>query len=586
MAVKFVLVDRFRKLSQRRRYLIGAVLLYIVLILGAASLAAWQSQRLITQIKHGEYLLASATANTTSTALNTLKWLTLGIVPDIAFAQKATTLLATNRPLLFWLSQLQTEPFQPTESPLPFKSVETFSNQLTNLTNQCAKTWFIASFKNGGICNLLTTANQLTHDLLPTLENHLDQNHTYIVLFQNSEELRASGGFMGSFARVTVGAQGISELTIQDIYEPDGQFQGFVPAPPGVAEYLSSGNGLRLPDANWAAHFPTAAQTILSYFSLGKEQDIDGIIAINSSLIEKLLAITGDIYLPDYQTNISATTFTTLARADRDSFFPGSKQKQHFLTSFMTQLKIRLSELSPSQRQALAELVTTSIASKDILAFSTNPNFQTFLSSHHVTGELIQPNTTDLLYLLESNVGINKANKGVTRQVAINRENYRQTTTITFTNENPTSPPPTSADKNLDYFNYQRLIVPTSWQVESISNARDTINDNRGSTNQNQAPTTWSEQIITNDYGHQFKQIGYLVSVPAGSSASTSISFKTPAVVDAVIDSTPTSTHTITPYSLTLIKQPGLAATPYTITWQDQNQTILLDQDTQLQFKL
>lgn len=545
---------------------IWVIALYIVVLALVGIIASWQGYQLLTHAKKNDYLSLSSTASKAHVSITTLNWLSLGLIPDLQFAQQTTHLLASNRPLFFWLSQLQANPFQITESPLAPQSIEVVIAQLTQLSTECSKTWFIQKMNHHSLCAILTKSSQLGKATLPIIQTHLEEPKTYIILFQNSEELRASGGFMGSFARVTVGAQGLSELSIQDIYEPDGQFQGFVPAPPGVAEYLSSGNGLRLPDANWAADFPTAAQTILSYFSLGKEQDIDGIIALNSSLIEKLLTITGDIYLPDYQTNISATTFTTLARADRDSFFPGSKQKQHFLTSFMTQLKIRLGELSPAQRQALLELLAASTSSKDILAFSTDPALQTILANYHLTGELTNPPTTDYLYLLESNVGINKANKGITRQVAVSRENYRQTTTITFTNQNPTLPPATSADANLDYFNYQRLIVPTSWQVESITAA-------------NQPVQTWHEQIISNSQRSQFKQVGYLVSVPTGSSTTTNISFTTPAVIAA--GAAPSSD-----YSLTLVKQPGLPATPYRVTWQGQHQTVLLDQDSQLHFKL
>jgi hypothetical protein len=326
---------------------------------------------------------------------------------------------------------------------------------------------------------------------------------------------------------------------------------------------------LRLPDANWAANFPTAAQTILSYFSFGNQHNIDGIIAINSSLVEKLLAITGDIYLPDYQTNVSAATFSTLARADRDEFFPGSKQKQHFLSSFMNQLKLRLSELSPHQQQQVLELIKTSFLSKDILLYSTEPNLQQIFAEHHATGQLTYDGVPNYFYLLESNVGINKANKNISRQVAINVTDTQLEVTILFANHNPAQPPADSADQNLDYANYQRVIVPPSWQLSQLK--------------VNQQPlATWDENTITTDAGEEFKQLGFFAGIPAAQTGQISFVLTLPTTNSFSLDKPRTAPQNTLP----LVKQPGLPPTPYTITHRGQSQTIILDQDTQLHLPL
>lgn len=484
----------------------------------------------------------------TQTALRLLDFSTASIIPDLGFAHYTVTLVADNYPLLFWLDQLNADPFLPTESPLSSKIITELSQKLELIPELCQKTWFIQHLSDGKICQKIETVVNFQQSFAPFIVKHLEQDHTYIILFQNSEELRASGGFMGSFAKIVVGAQGLSYLEIQDIYEPDGQFTGFVPAPPGVAEYLSSGNGLRLPDANWAADFPSAAQTILSYFSFGNHQAIDGIIAINSSLIEKLLQITGDIYLPDYDTNVSATTFSNLARANRDEFFPGSKQKQHFLSSFMTQLKLRLTQLSPSQQNALIKLLEASFASKDVLMYSTDPELQAVLEKNQVTGSLTQDTQPNFIYLLESNVGINKANKLVNRQVRVTITEPSIELHLTIKNQNT----------NLDYANYQRIIVPTGWQLQQLS--------------LNGIPTTsWSETTHTPNPNSSYKELGFLVGVPANQESNIIakiISSNQPSLLDSK--------------GLTIIKQPGLPATPYEVIWLGKTNTFLLDQDTQL----
>jgi len=486
------------------------------------------------------------------------------VIPDIRFLIRASLLPAKYKNLSVWAQEIREHPFSPTTTKLTTDDIADLEVEIKKLATSCKNTWFIKHYlirlHEALSCESLEKLSAYFVHAKPFLESHLSTPHTYLVLFQNSEELRASGGFMGSFARLTVSGNGIEQLEIQDIYEPDGQFTGYIPAPPGVFEYLSSGNGLRLPDANWAADFPSAAQTILAYFSFGKQSSVDGLIAINSSLIEKILASTGDIYLPDYQTNISATTFTTLARSNRDEFFPGSKQKQHFLTSFMTQLKLRLSELSSSQQQELLTLLLKSIQTKDTLFYSTDPDLQSLLQSSNATGSVSYPqsNPNSYLYLLESNVGINKANKQVERQITLELDDYQSNITLHFENKNPTQPPTDSNDDNLNYANYQRVLVPASWQLLEI-----TING------QKIPVETIDDNIITTKSQDQFRQVGFLIQIQAQTKSSATITFSKLAT-DIAASKT----------SIFLQKQPGQKATPYTITWRGISQTLILDQDT------
>src|SRR3989344_469487 len=73
---------------------------------------------------------------------------------------------------------------------------------------------------------------------------------TYIVLLQNNTELRATGGFMGSYARIETDKAGIKKIEVQDIYQPDGQIAGHVEPPYPVQEAFRQG-WWKLRDSNW-----------------------------------------------------------------------------------------------------------------------------------------------------------------------------------------------------------------------------------------------------------------------------------------------------------------------------------------------
>lgn len=367
-----------------------------------------------------------------------------------------------------------------------------------------------------------------------------------IVLLQNDEELRATGGFMGSYLKISLNQGNITNFYIEDIYQPQGQISAFKEAPPGAREYLSGGEGLKLTDANWQPDFPTSAQEILTLFSLGGETNIDHLIAINSSVLEAVFQEIGPIYLPEFDTTVTAQNFTQLARADRNEFFPGSQQKTIFLNAVLDQLKFKLSQLSWSQKLNLLKLLTEQLQQKNILFYSQNQDLESIFQTHHWAGQLA-PLTDNYLYLVESNVGINKANRHVYRQVIYDLD--QQQLTIEYHNQNPTG------SDQLDYINYLRLILPPQVRVTAITLDQTPVSE-------------WDQTLISNSQGEEYQQIGTLVAIPAEDKKTITFSLEA-------------DPNWQTPQLPLLIqKQPGLPPTPYTIIANHQTYSVIVDQDS------
>lgn len=385
--------------------------------------------------------------------------------------------------------------------------------------------------------------------------NYLSQGrHQIIVILQNNQEIRASGGFMGSFALITIEDGLLKEVQIQDIYQVDGQFEGYIEAPRGVKEYLSSGNGLRLPDANWHPDFPSSSTQIMRFFALADTSAIEGIIAINLSFVEDAFRIIGDVYLPDYDQQITAENLAEVARADRENFFPGSQQKPQFLSSLTKVLEQKISYLDLEQKKQLLKLALNNVDHQEIQFFHIDPQIEQIFQTHHLAGELTL--SENLFYLVESNVGINKANKGIQREVELNISDYRTIARINFSNKNTQSD--RVVDEHLGYVNYQRLILHPNYKVLSISY-------------QGQSIENWDEDQITNSRGETFKQIGFLITLLEEQTSTLEIELEHPQ-----IDSQDT---------FNVLKQPGLPATPYLIRYHDRQQTFLLEKNISIVFQ-
>ncbi len=403
----------------------------------------------------------------------------------------------------------------------------------------------------------LDNPNQLNHhskDVIAAIQYLLAGDHRLIFLLQNSDELRATGGFMGSYALLELKDGVVQQFKIQDIYVPDGQFSGYVDAPPGVSEYLSGGKGLRLPDANWSPDFPSAAQQISQFFALGNEKNIEGVVAINLNVVEELLQLTGPIYLPDSQQTVTPENLFILARADREQFFPGSQQKSEFLNQVLRQLKIQLAAVFSQKKGAFFELLQRMIATKQIQSFSRATPLQQVFTDLHSDGQVFTQATDRYFFLIESNVGINKANRLVTRNVALQLLPRQSSVHIFFTNQNP---PTTLKAERGEYINYQRILVPPTYQVQKI-----TVN--------NQLLPKWDEQLVTTYSGEKLKQVGFLITIPAQSAREVVIEFNHP---DLPL------------FPLVIQKQSGLPPTPYHLQTQlhpqtpTQTQDFLLEQD-------
>ena len=131
---------------------------------------------------------------------------------------------------------------------------------------------------------------------------------TYFLILQNNMELRPSGGFMGSYAKITFENGVLKKFQVKDIYEPDGQLEGHV-EPPIPLQQASKTGDWRLRNANWEIDFQEAARDIKWFFEKGKEEDVQGIIAINLGLIIEILKVTGPIKPNDFPETINSDNF-------------------------------------------------------------------------------------------------------------------------------------------------------------------------------------------------------------------------------------------------------------------------------------
>lgn len=125
---------------------------------------------------------------------------------------------------------------------------------------------------------------------LPLLPRLLDRRSesTYLLLAQNNDELRPTGGFISSIGVITV-SRGIPHwVSFKDSYAVEDWKQAHPDPPEPLRKYM----GLDLwvtRDGNWWPDFPTSAQAVAELYTLNQGQQVDGVIAVDMIAAARLV---------------------------------------------------------------------------------------------------------------------------------------------------------------------------------------------------------------------------------------------------------------------------------------------------------
>jgi len=354
------------------------------------------------------------------------------------------------------------------------------------------------------IKSLALSGSKITEDLPQILGK--DGRKTYLVLFQNNTELRPTGGFIGSFALLTLEGGRMTDFSVSDVYSADGQLKGHIEPPAPIRQYLKEANWF-LRDSNWDPDFPTSAKRAEWFIDKEIDRQVDGVLAVDLHPVKDLVEIVGPVYLPDYEMDITSENLYEKTQAEvHEDFFPGTHKKASFLTALSRNLVSALGGLDGSQKLEVLRSAYKNLEERHIQLYLHSENTQNQISQLGWAGEVRASDCgpgcySDFLGLVEANVGVNKANYFVARNqdLAIDFGNgqINRELTISFINSaNPGLGAPAV------YKSYVRVLVP----ADSIPAGDFEVTETRG-----------------------FKEMGFVVEVLAGQTKQYKVSWSSPA---------------------------------------------------------
>ena len=247
-----------------------------------------------------------------------------------------------------------------------------------------------------------------------------DQPKTYLLLFQNNRELRATGGFIGTYGLATFQSGELSNLKIETVYNPDGQLKKTISPPGPLQRFLTKRWAMR--DSNWFFSFPDSARKAGEFLKLETGVVADGVIAITPKLFENLLRLTGPISMPAYGVVLTADNFVDQVQYQTSVVYDRKlNQPKKFLSDFAPILLQRVSQLDAGGWLSSLQFVLAALDEKDMMISLAGGATAVQLESLNWAGQVRQ-SVGDYLAVVNSNVGAGKTDQDILQDIRLEAE--------------------------------------------------------------------------------------------------------------------------------------------------------------------
>jgi len=290
---------------------------------------------------------------------------------------------------------------------------------------------------------------------------------TYLFLFQNDKELRATGGFITAYAIGTVKAGKLTSIKSEDIYKLDSRLAHSEPVPDPLRRYLGIGY-YAIRDTNLSPDFLVSAKTFESFYNrVPDTQKVDGIISIDTEFVRSLLEVTGPITVPSLGDTFSAENnqygipdVTYKLELYAEKVFRRSNQRKGFIGDLMHEIINKVLNAPPEKFQPLFNTFLQDLDQKHLQFYLHNKDAQALAEKFNFAGR-IKPYDGDYLNVNNSNFGGLKANLFITGKIEqdiVTSSDGKVTKKVSVTLTNPNNQ--LLGWLNSYYRNWMRVYLP------------------------------------------------------------------------------------------------------------------------------
>lgn len=409
----------------------------------------------------------------------------------------------------------------------------------------------------------------------------------YLIIAQNEDEIRATGGFITGAGMLVVENGRIVDLSFLDSYHVDNWRDKPYDLPPEPLHELMRLELFLFRDANFWPDFPTSAEKAMSLYEYGQDvPPFDGAIAIDQGFLQLLLEGIGPVSLSDSATNINSRNILNRIRGawavqEGQEAREWLQERKSFMGTFATAIRNKIetnfASVNPIQ---LTRSLFTAARTKHLQIYLRNPELATLFDELNWDGRLENSAGQDFLMVVDTNVGFNKVNLHVDRRVSYDIDLSGEEPVAQLTVHYNHNGADTGKECVQDavyrayrdtpayleladhcYWNYLRVYSPAASQL--LETSEHAIDGEALF-----ADDIWRDLSKASAELPGWETFSNFLIVPYDQSATASFRYRPPAAIN---HRTGEENH----YQLALVKQAGLAPEPWTVT-------VTLPESTQL----
>ena len=312
-----------------------------------------------------------------------------------------------------------------------------------------------------------------------------------LLLAQNDDELRATGGFISGAVLLTFQDGIMVHRSVLDSYQVDDLSKPYPPPPWPIRDYMAADIWL-FRDANWSPDFPTAARDAEGLYALGQGQTVAGVIAADQQALRLMVDVLGPLQIEGYADPVTGDNLVEYMRAawapDPQGENTGEwwQHRKDFMADVLGAVVNGLEQDPHSaDRVRLAQALHRSLEERHLLVYLHDPVSAELLAERGWDGRL-QAGTGDYLMVVDSNVGFNKVNPSVRQKITYavdltDSGHLQGEVTIAYHNDGNSGEGACRQEAryglsyedmmNRCYWDYVRVLVPSGSQLISATPA-------------------------------------------------------------------------------------------------------------------
>lgn len=243
---------------------------------------------------------------------------------------------------------------------------------------------------------------------------------TYLVLVQNEDELRPTGGFITAVGKLVVWQGKLIGWNIVDSYAVDDMSKAYPPAPWQMRAFMNIPI-MTFRDSNWFPDFPTTVEWAEYLYAYSNAYSVNGVIAVDQHLLKSILSITGPLYVQEIDATVSADNVEQVMRAQK---VPPPAQLQdpdwyrkHFMNPLSAAILSRVLSGDGLSWEKMLGAIVGELDQRHLLVQVDDPSTAKLLAEQGWDGA-IRRDPGDFLMVVDTNVGYNKTNAVLSTRLA------------------------------------------------------------------------------------------------------------------------------------------------------------------------